>query len=208
MFSYIVGLPLGLFMARFKNTYFDRFSTATMTFMLALPSIAVIYVVRFLGGMAGLPDSFPMLGASDPKSYILPALILGILNIPTTVIWFRRYLVDLQASDWVRFARSKGLSESEIYRGHLFKNAMVPIVSGVPASIILAIGGATLTETVFAFPGMGKMLIDSIKSANNSMIVGLTFIFTVLSIVSLLLGDIVMTLVDPRIKLSTKKGGK
>ncbi|SQF06785.1 oligopeptide transport system permease [Streptococcus pyogenes] len=85
---------------------------------------------------------------------------------------------------------------------------MVPIVSGVPASIILAIGGATLTETVFAFPGMGKMLIDSIKSANNSMIVGLTFIFTVLSIVSLLLGDIVMTLVDPRIKLSTKKGGK
>ncbi|VGS12317.1 oligopeptide transport system permease [Streptococcus pyogenes] len=208
MFSYIVGLPLGLFMARFKNTYFDRFSTATMTFMLALPSIAVIYVVRFLGGMVGLPDSFPMLGASDPKSYILPALILGILNIPTTVIWFRRYLVDLQASDWVRFARSKGLSESEIYRGHLFKNAMVPIVSGVPASIILAIGGATLTETVFAFPGMGKMLIDSIKSANNSMIVGLTFIFTVLSIVSLLLGDIVMTLVDPRIKLSTKKGGK
>ena len=106
----------------------------------------------------------------------MPALILGIFSLPYTVIWFRRYLVDIQASDWVRFARAKGLSESEIYKKHLFKNAMVPVVVGIPASIILAIGGATLTETIFAFPGMGKMLIDSIKAANNAMIVGLTFI--------------------------------
>lgn len=85
---------------------------------------------------------------------------------------------------------------------------MVPVVVGIPASIILAIGGATLTETIFAFPGMGKMLIDSIKAANNAMIVGLTFIFTVLSIISLLLGDIAMALVDPRIKLSEDKKGE
>lgn len=206
--AYLVALPLGLLMARYKGGIFDSVSTATMTFLLAMPSIALIYVIRFVGGMLGLPDTFPLLGASDPRSYVLPALILGILSVPGTVVWFRRYLVDLQGSDWMRFARAKGLSEQEIYKGHLFKNAMVPVVHGIPGAIVFTIAGATLTESVFAFPGMGKMLIDSIRAANNSMVVGLTFIFTTLAIFSLLAGDIAMTMIDPRIKLSTKKGGK
>ncbi len=84
---------------------------------------------------------------------------------------------------------------------------MVPIVNGIPQAIVATIAGATLTETVFAFPGMGKMLIDAIKAANNSMVVGLVFIFAVLSILALLAGDILMTILDPRIKLSSK-GGK
>lgn len=206
--SYFVGLPLGLLMARYKGGLFDSMTTATMTFFMALPSIALIYVVRFLGNLVGLPDTFPLLGASDPRSYVLPGIILGLIYIPGLVIWFRRYLVDLQGSDWMRFARAKGLSENEIYKGHLFKNAMVPVVHGIPAAIVFTISGATLTESVFAFPGMGKMLIDAIKSANNSMVIGLTFIFTILAIFSLLAGDLLMTLIDPRIKLSTKKGGK
>ncbi|MCG4470960.1 ABC transporter permease subunit, partial [Lawsonibacter sp. DFI.6.74] len=78
------------------------------------PSIALIYIVRFLGSKIGLPDTFPLLGASDPRSYVLPALILGILGTPGTVVWFRRYIVDLQGSDFVRFARAKGLTEAEI----------------------------------------------------------------------------------------------
>ena len=81
------------------------------------------------------------------------------------------------------------------------------LISVIATVINLVIGGATLTETVFAFPGMGKMLIDSVKASNNSMVVGLVFIFTCISIFSLLLGDIWMTIIDPRIKL-TEKGGK
>ncbi len=116
-------------------------------------------------------------------------------------------MIDLQSQDFVRFARAKGLSEKEISNKHIFKNAMVPLVSGIPGSIIGVIGGATLTETVFAFPGMGKMLIDSVKASNNNMVVGLVFIFTCISIFSLFVGDIWMTMIDPRIKL-TEKGGK
>ncbi|MGT2888597.1 ABC transporter permease [Streptococcus didelphis] len=208
LLSYVFGLPIGMMMAYYKDGLFDRFSTAATTFMLALPSIALIYIVRFLGSNLGLPDTFPLLGASDPKSYVLPALILGILGTPSTVIWFRRYLVDLQGSDFVRFARAKGLTEAEISKKHLFKHAMVPIVNGIPQAIVATIAGATLTETVFAFPGMGKMLIDAIKSANNTMVVGLVFIFAVLAILALLAGDILMTILDPRIKLSNNKGGK
>lgn len=205
--SYLIAVPLGSYMARLKNTWFDSISTGGLTFMMSLPTIALVYIVRLAGSTVGLPDSFPILGASDWRSYVLPAVILGLLSAPWTAVWIRRYMIDLQSQDFVRFARAKGLSEKEISNKHIFKNAMVPLVSSIPASIVGVIAGATLTETVFAFPGMGKMLIDSVKASNNSMVVGLVFIFTCLSIFALLLGDILMTVLDPRIKL-TSKGGK
>ena len=194
-------------MALFKNSWFDSISTATLTFMMSLPTIALVYIVRLAGSFVGLPDSFPVLGAQDWRSYVLPSLILGLLSAPFIAVWIRRYMIDIHSQDFVRFARSKGLSEREISRKHIFKNAMVPLVSGIPGSIIGVISGATLTETVFAFPGMGKMLIDSVKASNNNMVVGLVFIFTCVSIFSYLIGDIWMTIIDPRIKL-TEKGGK
>ena len=205
--SYLIAVPLGSYMARLKNTWFDSISTGALTFMMSLPTIALVYIVRLAGSAIGLPDSFPILGAGDWRSYVLPSLILGLLSAPVTAVWIRRYMIDLQSQDFVRFARAKGLSEKEISNKHIFKNAMVPLVSSIPASIVGVIAGATLTETVFAFPGMGKMLIDSVKASNNSMVVGLVFIFTCLSISALLVGDILMTMLDPRIKL-TSKGGK
>lgn len=205
--SYAIAIPLGSAMARFKNTWIDSFATGTLTFLLALPTIALVYIIRLIGSSIGFPDSFPILGAGDWRSYVLPAVILGLLGAPTMAIWIRRYMIDLQSQDFVRFARAKGLSEKEISDKHIFKNAMVPLVSGIPGAIIGVIGGATLTETVFAFPGMGKMLIDSVKASNNNMVVGLVFIFTCVSIFSNLIGDIWMTIIDPRIKL-TEKGGK
>lgn len=205
--SYVIFLPLGSYMARMKNTWFDSVSTLTLTFMMAFPSIALLYVVRFLLGRIGFPESFPILGASSPMSYLGPAIILALYGIPGSAIWFRRYLIDQQLSDYVRFARAKGLSEKEISNRHIFKNAMVSIVPGIPGSILGVIVGATLTEKVYAFPGMGKMLIDGINAANNNMVIGLTFMFTALSIAALLLGDILLTVIDPRIKLSNG-GGK
>ena len=205
--SYAIAIPLGSAMARYKNTWIDSFSTGALTFLLALPTIALVYIIRLIGSSIGFPDSFPILGAGDWRSYVLPAVILGLLGAPGLAIWIRRYMIDLQSQDFVRFARAKGLSEKEISNKHIFKNAMVPLVSGIPGSIIGVIGGATLTETVFAFPGMGKMLIDSVKASNNNMVVGLVFIFTSVSIFSYLIGDIWMTIIDPRIKL-TEKGGK
>ena len=206
--SYLIAIPLGSYMALFKNSWFDSISTAVLTFMMSLPTIASVYIVRLAGSFFGLPDSFPVLGAQDWRSYVLPSLILGLLSAPYTAVWIRRYMIDIHSQDFVRFARSKGLSEREISRKHIFKNAMVPLVSGIPGAIIGVISGATLTETVFAFPGMGKMLIDSIKASNNTMVNGLVFIFTSLAIFAAMLGDILMTVLDPRIKLTNTKGGK
>lgn len=205
--SYILAVPLGSYMARFKNTWFDSISTASLTFLLSLPTIALVYIIRLIGSLIGLPDSFPILGAGDWRSYVLPSLILGLLSTPGLAIWIRRYMIDMQSQDFVRFARAKGLSEQEISNKHIFKNAMVSIVPGIPGSVLGVIVGATLTETIFAYPGMGKMLIDSVRASNNAMVVGLVFIFTSLGVLSVLLGDLLMVVVDPRIKL-TSKGGK
>ena len=206
--AYLIAIPLGSYMALLKNTWFDSASTAVLTLMMALPTIALVYIIRLVGSTIGLPDSFPVLGAQDWRSYVLPSVILGLLTAPGLAVWIRRYMIDLHSQDFVRFARAKGLSEKEISRKHIFKNAMVPIVTGIPVQLVLVISGATLTETVFAFPGMGKMLIDSIKASNNTMVVGLVFIFTVLAVFGAMAGDILMVMVDPRIKLTTKKGGK
>lgn len=96
------------------------------------------------------------------------------------------------------------MTDNEIYRKHIFKNASIPIVQNIPGMIIGLIEGATITENIFAMPGMGKMLPDAILSHNNSIVIGLVFIFTTIGVLSVLLGDILMVIVDPRIKLSTK----
>ncbi|GFH40690.1 ABC transporter permease [Pseudolactococcus insecticola] len=206
--SYALSIPIAIFLSRHAGQFIDRFGLLIVTLFIALPSLAVIYFDRFIGGAIGIPDSFTTFGASSIKSYILPTIILALLQVPGTVMWIRRYMIDQQSSDYVKFARAKGLSENEISRNHIFKNAMIPISNGIPGSIILAIAGATMTETIFLVPGMGKMLPDAIAAHNNPMVIGITFIFTTLSVLSVLLGDLLMQVIDPRIQLSTSKGGK
>ncbi|MGF3073347.1 ABC transporter permease [Facklamia sp. P12945] len=203
---YLIGIPMAMLMARYKGQWVDKLGTAFITLLISVPSVAFIFFGRFVGNkFFGLPDLFPILGPENIKSYIMPIVVLALLSLSGTVMWIRRYMVDQQSSDYVKFARSKGLSESEISRKHIFKNAIIPIVNGIPGAIIFSIAGATITEQVFAIPGMGKMLPDAILSHNNPIAVGLIFIFSVLGVLSILLGDIAMTLVDPRIRLEVKE---
>ena len=202
--AYAIAIPVAITMARHKGGWFDRIWTGVVTVLTALPTLAIIYTFRAAGAAAtGMPDSFPTLGAEAWQSWVLPSVILGLLSVSGLIIWFRRYMVDQQSSDYVKFARAKGLNDGEIYRKHILKNASIPIINGIPASIIGLIGGATMTEEIFAMPGMGKMLPDSIIANNNSVVIALTFIFTTISVLSVLLGDLAMAIVDPRIKLSS-----
>ena len=190
-----------------KGLLVDNIGVTIITVLISVPSLAFIYFFRFLGNkFLGLPDLFPALGAGNVLSYVLPTIILGLLSVSGLVIWVRRYMIDQQSTDYVKFAKAKGLSNKEISRRHIFRNAIIPIVNGIPGSIILAITGATITETIFAVPGMGKMLPDSILTHNNPVVMALVLIFTTLSILSIFLGDIAVTMVDPRINLN--EGGK
>ncbi|MFV0552056.1 MAG: ABC transporter permease [Anaerorhabdus sp.] len=206
--AYIISLPFGIFMASKKGKFVDKMGIVYINFMIAVPSLAFIYFGRLIGTtFFGLPDKFPVLGSHNFLSYVLPLIILALLNTSGLMIWIRRYMIDQSSADYVKFARAKGLSQNEIFIKHILRNAIIPIAQGLPASIVLTISGAVITETVFAIPGMGKLLPDAIKAYNNNLIIALTLIFTSVSIFAVLFGDLLITWLDPRIQLTEKEGG-
>ncbi|MCQ2427787.1 MAG: ABC transporter permease [Clostridia bacterium] len=207
LLSYGIGLPVGVAMAKNKDKLVDKMGMVYIIFIIAVPSLAYIYLFRFLGTtLFKLPSVFTVYGSNDIRSWILPAISLALPSISSLMLWMRRYVVDQMNSDYVKFAKAKGLNKSEIFGKHIFKNAVIPIAQGIPSSLAGCITGAIVTEAVYAVGGMGKMIPDSINKYNNSMIIALTFMFAGISIVSVLLGDIVLTKVDPRISLSEKAG--
>ena len=120
--------------------------------------------------------------------------------------WMRRYMIDQQNSDYVKFARSQGLSEGEIFSKHISRNALIFLVHGIPGNILFSLVGAIITERVYGVPGIGNMLTESITAFNNGMIIGVTVFYTALSIISMILGDALLAKYDPRVSLSGQRG--
>lgn len=202
--AYVIALPFGLAMAQYKDKLVDKIGVVYINLLIAVPSLAVIFFLKYIGSLFSLPDRFPLLGFGDIRSYIMPIIILALISTPSLMMWVRRYMVDQSNADYVKFARAKGLSQGEIFRKHILKNAIIPIVNGIPQSVVSCISGAVITESLFSIPGMGKMLPDAIKQVNANMVITLTFIFTTLSIFAVIVGDVLMTVVDPRIQLASK----
>ncbi len=207
LLAYGIGLPVGVAMARNKDGLIDKMGMLFIIFITSVPSLAYIYIFRYLGTtLFGLPSVFTTFGPSDVRSWILPIISLSLPSISSLMLWIRRYVVDQMNSDYVKFAKAKGLNRKEIFRAHIFKNASIPIVHGIPSSLAGCITGAIITEAIYSVGGMGKMLPNAINQYNNVMIVTLTFMFSSISVLSVLLGDIIITKVDPRISLTDKAG--
>ena len=207
LLAYGLGLPFGLLMARRKDKLADKLGMVYIIFIIAVPSLAYIYLFRYLMTSAfDLPTVFTTYGPGDIRSWILPVISLSLPSIAGLMLWTRRYVVDQMNSDYVKFAKAKGLNQGEIFRGHIFKNAIIPIAHGIPASLAGCITGAIITEAIYSVGGMGKMLPSAINQYNNVMIIALAFMFSTVSVLSVLAGDILITKVDPRISLSEKAG--
>lgn len=207
LFAYGLGLPFGLLMARRKDKLADKLGMVYIIFIIAVPSLAYIYLFRYImTSLFALPSVFTTYGPGDIRSWILPTISLALPSIASLMLWTRRYVVDQMNSDYVKFAKAKGLNQGEIFRGHIFKNAIIPIAHGIPANLAISITGAIITESIYSVGGMGKMLPSSITQYNNVMLVALAFMFSTVSVLSVLAGDIVITKVDPRISLSEKAG--
>lgn len=201
--SYLLAVPLGIIMARRKDKLIDKLGTLYVVFILAVPSLAYIFMFKAIGGKLGLPTSFLMDGETK-MMYILPIISLALPSIASLMKWLRRYMIDQMNSDYVKFARSGGLSEGEIFSKHILKNAAIPIIHGIPGSVLGSVVGAIITERVYLVPGAGNLLTTAINTYDNGVIVGLTLFYAVLSIISIILGDILMAMVDPRISFSSK----
>ena len=123
-------------------------------------------------------------------------------------LWTRRYMVDELTRDYIKLARVKGLSSSEIMFKHVLRNAMVPMVQYIPQSILLTVGGSLLMERFFSVPGMGPLLTDAIQRYDLNVVQTLVILYAALGIVGVFLGDVLMMLVDPRITLTGKEAAR
>ena len=205
--AYAIGLPLGILMARRKDRLADKLGNIYIIFIMAVPSLAYIFMFAAFGtSLFHLPYKFANAQVRI-LAYILPTVSLSLPAIGRLMKWMRRYMIDQMNSDYVKFARAEGLSEKEIFNIHISKNAMIYLVQGIPAEILGCLTGAIITERVYSVPGVGNLLTTALNSHDNGIIVACTVFYTSLSIISLILGDLLLAAYDPRIHLSEEGGG-
>ena len=174
--------------------------------MFSVPSLAYIY---FFSSLASKAFNLKMIYEfGNISTYILPIVSLSLGSIASMMMWTRRYMIDQGNADYVKFARAKGLSEGQIFFKHILRNAIVPIAHGIPGSLFGAVAGALVTEKVYSVPGTGKLMVDAMTNHDNNIAIGLIFFYTILGVTSLILGDVVITIVDPRISFVDTGGRK
>lgn len=204
--SMVIGIPMGILQAMYKEKLFDSIGTAYTIFVNAVPALVSYSLVLVFGSrVLGLPS---MYSTRNPgPSSILPIVCLSLSSIAWYALWMRRYMIDEINKDYIKLARVKGLSTSQIMYRHVLRNAFVPLVQYIPANAIMTIGGSLLAERFFSVPGMGPLLTDSINRYDTNVVQTLVMLYSSLSILSVFLGDVCMMIVDPRITIASK-GGK
>ena len=198
--SFVVGIPLGLFAASRHNTLWDNSAMFMAVSGVSLPSflIAPILIIIFCFWLDWLPAAF----WDGPEYYILPSVILGIRPAAVIARLTRASVLEVIRSDYIRTAKAKGLPHKVVLYRHVLKNSLIPVLtfSGPLAAGILS--GSFIIELIFAIPGMGKHLIQSVTNRDYPLILGLTLLFSAMLVFANLLVDLLYSYFDPRIKLS------
>ncbi len=203
--TYILGFPLGVLMAAKKDKIADKIGNAYIIFIMAVPSLAYIYIFAAIGTSMGMPYNFPLAllgGKPWIVAALLPIISLALPSIGGIMKWMRRYMIDQKNSDYVKFARSQGLSEGEIFTKHISRNAFIFFVHNIPADLLFCLTGALITERVYQVPGIGGLLTSAINANDNGVIVAGTVFYTALSIIAMLLGDLLLAKYDPRVSFT------
>ena len=202
----LVAVPLGVVAAWKAGSWIDRTIMAFAVFAFSLPVFVVGYVLAYIFALQF--EWLPVQGYTPLKSgvwpwlqnLILPALALGSVYIALIARITRASMLEVLQQDYVRTARAKGLGQRDILFIHALKNAAVPIVTVIGIGIALLIGGAVVTESVFAIPGLGRLTIDAILRRDYPVIQGIVLLFSFLYVLVNLMVDVTYTLVDPRIR--------
>lgn len=204
--SLMMGIPLGAAMARSKGRFWDKIGTVYIVFINAVPA-AVYYIFIQLYGTGALGISM-LFDETRPITWILPVVSMSLGSTASYAMWLRRYMLDEMNKDYVRLARAKGVSTRKIMMQHVFRNAFVPLIQYIPTSLLYTIGGSIYIESLYSIPGMGGLLVDVIGRQDNPMVQAIVIIYSSIGIIGLLLGDLLMGLIDPRISFVKKEGAR
>ena len=205
--SLLVGLMLNitfaLFFVFFRSTRVDYIGVIICVALMSISSLFYIIGGQYL--ISKLLQLVPISGYSQGydaiKFLVLPVLISVVYGIGSGTRWYRSLFLEEIEKDYVKTAKSKGLSEASVLFKHVFKNALIPILTGVVVILPLLFLGSLIVESFFGIPGLGSYTIDAIQSQDFAIVRAMVFLGTVLYIIGLILTDISYTLVDPRVRL-------
>jgi len=205
-------LPIGIMCAVKRGTKFDRFWQVFSIFTYSMPSffigLCLIFILAIRLKLLP-PGGMPLtIHGKDTAYYIswlrymvLPVVTLTIISLAGTIRYVRNAMIDALSQDYIRTARSKGLAEKVVIYSHAFRNALIPISTIIIFSIFGLFSGSAITETVFAWNGIGHVLVKALNGRDFMLVSIMNVFFTTLSITAAFVADITYGLIDPRIKL-------
>ncbi|MBR2698897.1 MAG: ABC transporter permease [Clostridia bacterium] len=196
LFSWIMGIPVGIVSAVKKNSLIDHLSMGLSLFGVSMPVfwVALILQNTFKG-------TLPVSGVQTWKGYILPTVVLGWSSAGRIARLTRSNLLEVLREDYIRTARSKGLSRLKVITRHALKNALIPVITVMAIQISSLLSGAVITESVFSIPGVGSLAVSAIKNRDMPLLQGTVIFTAVLIIAGNLVADVLYSIIDPRIRV-------
>jgi peptide/nickel transport system permease protein len=206
----LIALPIGIISALKQYSWIDYLSTIFGFATISIPSFFLALAAIFLfavklgwlpaGGMAtvGQPPTF----MDSLKHLILPAAVLGLSQAAPLIRYTRSSMLETVRQDYVRVARSKGLSEQKVIVNHALRNALIPLVTIVALGLPQLLGGTVIIEQIFSWPGMGTLAITAVRARDYPVIMAINLIGAVTIVISSLVADLLYAWIDPRIKYS------
>lgn len=214
LLDFTVGIALGILSALRRGTSLDRIMTVISLFLYSMPEfwLGLMLVLAFSGAIPLFPATgmqSPMADYLPPLEYVLdvlhhmvlPVFVLGIASAAATARYMRASMLEVIHLEYIRAARAKGLSEFIVIGKHALRNALLPIITLGGLSLPFLLGGAVIVESVFSWPGMGKVVVDAIFTRDYPLIIACTMVSGVLVIFGNLTADILTAFADPRIRL-------
>ncbi|GGE56882.1 oligopeptide ABC transporter permease [Priestia taiwanensis] len=211
--TYILAIPLGIVSGRWHEKWPDRIITGYSYLAFATPTFIFALIVLFVFGFilnwfptGGSVDIYAEAGTleyyiSKAKHLVLPTLSGALIATTATIQYLRSEIVDSKIKDFVRTARAKGVPESKIYSRHILRNSFIPIAAFLGYEITGLIGGQIILERIYSYPGLGDLFINSIMSRDYPVMVAFIMVGGLASLFGTLLSDIILSTVDPRIRI-------
>src|SRR5262249_15433820 len=204
--SVLVAFPIGIVSAARRNSAVDGAGTLFALFGICMPNFLIALLLIFVFGVT--LRWLPISGYTDPleeplpglRSLVLPAITLGLALAAVVTRTLRSSMLEALSEDYIRTARAKGVPEWRVIRRHALKNALIPVVTVMGLQLGTLIGGAVITEYVFALPGVGRLVVDAVFARDYPLVQGVVLLIAVAFIVSNLLVDVLYGFIDPRIR--------
>ncbi|HEX5164486.1 MAG TPA: ABC transporter permease [Thermomicrobiales bacterium] len=212
LFSILIAVPIGVLSAVKQYSVFDNVATTIAFIGFSLPTFCtgLLFILLFTIKLDWLPSIYRSTVEGEglgllwarTRQAIMPVTVLGLFQAATLIRFVRASMLENIHQDYVRTARAKGLTERSVITRHALRNALIPVVTIVALLVPGVITGAVVTEQIFRVPGMGDLLISSIRNNDTPVVMTITFLFAILVVIFNLVADVIYGILDPRIKYS------